>query len=110
MNIENNKNEDALKLANKKHDVVALHIYDQRETEIPNAGLIRFLDAETGETILVDSGDKAMRELFAKNWSRMDRELKDIFSRSGVDKAKIRTDESYITPLMRLFKKRGSKK
>ena len=102
--------EDALKLANKKHDVVALHIYDQRETEIPNAGLIRFLDAETGETILVDSGDKAMRELFAKNWSRMDRELKDIFSRSGVDKAKIRTDESYITPLMRLFKKRGSKK
>ena len=102
--------EDSLKLANKKHDVVALQIYDQRETELPDAGLIRLNDSETGESLLVDTGSRKIRELFKNNWNKHERNLRDIFARCGVDKARIRTDESYVRPLMYLFKKRGSKK
>lgn len=102
--------EDSLKLANKKHDVVALQIYDKRETELTDAGLINLMDAETGEQLLVDSGDKRIREIYRNNWNKHERNLKDIFARCGVDRAKISTDESYVKPLMFLFKKRGSKR
>jgi uncharacterized protein (DUF58 family) len=102
--------EEAMKLANKRHDVVALQIYDERETELPNAGLIRFIDNETGKTILADTSSKSIRDLFRKNWQLHEKKIQDVFLRSGVDKAKIRTDESYVRPLMFLFKKRGSKK
>jgi uncharacterized protein (DUF58 family) len=102
--------EDSLKLANKKHDVVALQIYDQREAELPDAGLLRLVDAETNETLLIDSSNKNTREIYKNNWLRHERTLKDIFARCGVDKARIRSDESYVKPLMFLFKKRGSKK
>lgn len=102
--------EDAMKLANKKHDIVALQIYDQRETELPDAGLIKFRDAETGEIRLIDSGDKNTRKILVQNWLKHQRHLQDTFTRCGVDKAKIKTDESYVTPLMLLFKRRGSKK
>ncbi len=102
--------EDSLKLANKKHDVVALQIYDQRETELPDSGLLRLTDAETGELLLIDTGDKKIRETFKSNWKKHEKNLKDIFARCGVDKATIRTDESYVKPLMLLFKNRGSKK
>ena len=102
--------EDAMKLANKKHDIVALQIYDQRETELPDAGLIKFRDVETGEIRLIDSGDKNIRKILVQNWLKHQRWIQDTFTRCGVDKAKIRTDESYVTPLMLLFKRRGSKK
>ncbi len=102
--------EDALKLANKKHDIVALQVFDERETELPNIGLVEFADAETGEIKLIDTADKSVRTLFSNNREKQDRNLRDIFARSGVDTAKIRTDQSYVQPLMFLFKKRGSKK
>ena len=102
--------EDALKLSNKKHDIVALQVFDERETELPNIGLVEFADAETGEIKLIDTADKSVRTAFSKNREKQDRHLRDIFARSGVDTAKIRTDQSYVQPLMFLFKKRGSKK
>ena len=99
--------EDALKLCNKKHDVVALQIYDQRETELPNVGLIELKDAESGEIILVDTSKDAVRKSFKKNWDSREKKQKEIFARSGVDHTKIRNDQSYVQPLMLLFKKRG---
>ena len=99
--------EDALKLCNKKHDVVALQIYDQRETELPNVGLIELKDAESGEVILVDTSKDAVRKSFKKNWDSREKKQKEIFARSGVDHTKIRNDQSYVQPLMLLFKKRG---
>jgi uncharacterized protein (DUF58 family) len=102
--------EDSMRLANKKHDIVALQIYDTSETDLPDSGLIKFRDAETGETMLIDSGDKNVRKIFRQNWLRHERRIQDALSRCGVDKVKIKTDESYITPLMLLFKRRGSKK
>ncbi len=101
---------EALRLANKKHDLVALQVYDEREITLPDAGMIEFSDAETGEVRIIDTSNKKVRTEFKQNREKQERYIKDSFAKSGVDTAKIRTDQSYIQPLMFLFKKRGSKK
>ncbi len=98
--------EDTLKLAGKKHDLVALHVYDDREAELPEAGIVRLKHAETGDLIEVDTTDPEVRNAYRAMWLKRDKELKDVFARSGVDYTKIRTDQSYVQPLMQLFKKR----
>lgn len=98
---------DALKIANRKHDLVALKIYDKRENELPNVGLIKMKDAETGAIKWINTSSKATRNQYSINRKKADDELKDIFNRSGVDAAYISTGESYIKPLINLFKRRG---
>jgi uncharacterized protein (DUF58 family) len=98
--------EGALKLANKKHDVVALQIYDQREAELPDVGLVRLRNAETGELLWVDTSQAQVRNNYNQWWKQYQKQLFEIFGKSGVDNTKIRTDESYVQPLMRLFKMR----
>lgn len=100
---------DALKIANKKHDLVALRIYDKREQELPNVGLIKLMDAETGSLKWVDTGDSKVRVHYAASAKKREAQLKDMFNKSGVDAANISTSESYIQPLMALFKKRESR-
>ncbi len=101
--------ERELKLANKKHDLVALEIIDPREESLPDIGLVRFEDAETGTSQWIDTGDPAVREAFQKNMHVRSRRNADLFARSGVDTVRLSTDRSYVQPLMQLFKKRGSK-
>jgi uncharacterized protein (DUF58 family) len=100
---------DALKLANKKHDLVAIRVYDQLEQEIPNVGLLPITDAETGELVWVDTSNKQTRIKLKANSLRFEAELKDLLLKSGVDMAEVRTDGSYIKPLMNLFKRRGAR-
>lgn len=107
---DHKKGSDALRIANKKHDLVALRIGDKREAELPDAGLIRVLDAETGKFRWVDTSSFKVRENYRKAALRRDARLKDIFNRSGIDSATINTSESYVKPLMNLFKKRESKR
>lgn len=97
---------DALKIANKKHDLVALRIYDKREQEFPDVGLIKLMDAETGAVKWIDSSDKKVRTQFIVNAKKREDRLKDMFNKSGVDTATISTSESYIVPLTNLFKRR----
>lgn len=97
---------DALKIANKKHDLVALRIYDKRELELPDIGLVKMVDAETGTLKWIDTSDKNVRIHFAANAKKREAHLKDLFRKSGVDSANINTAESYITPLINLFKRR----
>ncbi len=97
---------DALKIANKKHDLVALRIIDQAELKLPKVGLIKLKDNETGRIIWVDTNDSSFRKQFAINQLKFEDEIKDIFNRSGIDWTKIVTHESYIKPLMNLFKNR----
>jgi len=97
---------DALKIANKKHDLIALRIYDKRELELPDVGLIKLADAETGAVKWVNTSDKKVRTQFAVNAKKREDLLKDIFNKSGVDLANISTSESYIVPLTNLFKRR----
>lgn len=98
--------EDALKIAGRKHDVVALRIYDRRETELPPVGLLRVRDAESREEIWVDSSSKTVREHYEKWWRDKENELKNIFMKSGIDWIAVQTGEDYVPPLMKLFKKR----
>ena len=98
---------DALKLANKKHDLVAIRVYDHLEQEIPNVGLLPMTDAETGKVVWVDTSSKETRIKLKTNGLSFEAELKDILVKSGVDMAEVRTDGSYIKPLMNLFKRRG---
>lgn len=101
--------EDAIKLANRKHDLVALRIQDQGETILPDVGLIRMMDPETGEWRLMDTTEKSIRDQFHRNQHQFSRELEGLFARSGVDTALLQTDRSYVKPLMQLFKNRGRK-
>ena len=103
------KYSDALKLANKKHDIVAIRVFDHLEQEIPNVGLLPITDAETGELIWVDTSKKEIRTKLRASGIRFEAELKDTMMKSGVDMAEVRTDGSYVKPLMNLFKRRGSR-
>lgn len=97
---------DSLKIAARKHDLVAIRIYDKRESELPNVGLIRLQDAETGKLLWVDTSRRITRERYRLNWSNKQQELDSMFNKTGVDQVKIATDQNYIQPLINLFKKR----
>jgi uncharacterized protein (DUF58 family) len=102
--------EDASKIANKKHDLIALNIFDPRETEIPNLGMVRIRNAETGHRQLIDTSSAQVR-LDYKNWyEKQSKYLNDLFIRSGMDFVKIRTDQDYVKPLLNLFRKRGARR
>ena len=97
----------ALAIANRKHDVVALRVYDPRENQLPPVGMMYLTDAETGESVWVDTSDKKLREAYEKYAFVREKELDAIFKRSGVDVANIRSDEDYVRALITLFKKRA---
>ena len=97
---------DAIKIANRKHDLVALRVYDRREAELPPIGLAQVVDAETNHSVWIDTSNKKVRENYAQWWKNKQATLNDLFMRSGVDNALIRTDEDYVKPLMKLFKQR----
>ena len=96
----------SLQVANNKHDVAALHIYDRREVSLPSVGLIRVLDAETGRERWIDTSRNRVRESYAMKWESHVEMMKEIFSRAGVDSVSLKTGEDYVKPLMWLFKKR----
>lgn len=97
---------DAIKISNKRHDLVALRVTDKAEQELPDVGLVKLLDNESGKIIWVDTSDKVFRKQYAANRLKFEGELKDLFNRSGVDATQVYTNESYVKPLMNLFKKR----
>ncbi len=96
----------SLQVANNKHDVAALHIYDRRETSMPSVGLVRVLDAESGRERWIDTSRSRVRESYAMKWESHVEMMGEIFSRAGVDSVSLRTGEDYVKPLMWLFKKR----
>ena len=96
-----------LTIANRKHDVVALQVYDVRETELPNVGLIKLKDAETGQRIWVDTSDKRLRTTYKHAWGESQLTLQKAFTKSGVDSVSMSTSEDYVRALMKLFKMRA---
>ena len=99
--------ENALSIANNRHDVVALRIYDERETELPNIGMIKLKDAETGNYTWIDSSDRRAREMYKGWWNDLSVQLDSNFKKSGVDYVNISTNHDYVKSLISLFKKRG---
>ena len=98
--------EKALQITNHKHDLIALHIFDKREYELPNVGFIKLQDAESGKELYVDTGKKSVRENFRQLQNKNLKKIKQSFDKAGIDNVKIKTDEDYIKPLLMLFKNR----
>ena len=108
--MDDNKDlEMALSIANNKHDMVALNIYDKRETELPSIGMIKLKDAEKGNYVWVDSSSHKTRKLYADWWIKHMGRLDVMFKKSGVDYVSINTNEDYVKSLMTLFKRRALK-
>lgn len=101
--------EKALQVANKKHDIIAIDIIDPREVELPNVGFLELEDAETGETVLIDTGSREIRETFFSE-SQETRDKREKFFKSiGVDNINILTDRSYVEPITKFFKMRAKR-
>ncbi len=106
--IDSHDFEKSLRIAKNKHDLIALKIYDKRENELPNIGLVKFVDAETGKTKWVDTSNKNVREQYKKQAQINSEKLKKLFAKYSIDNAAIATDEDYIKPLSSIFKKRAT--
>ena len=93
-----------LLIAGNKHDLNAIQIYDRRDAELPNIGLLKLKDAETGERIWIDTSDKRVTDSYAKTWHKNQQALDSLFTKTGTRNICIRTDEDYVKGLMRLFR------
>jgi uncharacterized protein (DUF58 family) len=98
--------EAELRIAARRHDVIGLHIYDPREAELPNVGLVRVADAETSKTTWLDTSDDIVRRSYAENFQKNSKQIISDFLRYGGDSISIPTTESYIHALMRFFEAR----
>ena len=93
-----------LMIASNRHEVNAIQIYDRREAELPNIGLAKFHDAETGNDIWVDTAIRSVRDAYAKAWRTNQEQIEQLFTRTGVNQVSVRTNEDYVKALMHLFK------
>lgn len=98
---------DALTIANRKHDIVAIQVYDRRETELPSVGLMKIKDAETGKEQWIDSASAHVRQAYKEWWERRQAEMNDSFKKCRVDSVSVRTEDDYVKALIALFDKRN---
>lgn len=99
--------QQVLQIANRKHDVIALQVYDPRAKELPDVGLMNVTDAETGHEMLIDTSSKKLRTAYKANWLERQHTLQTIFTKSNVDNISIATNEDYVKKLMILFAQRS---
>ena len=105
--MDNKDFSQQLTIANRKHDVVALQVYDQRMAELPDVGIMKLRDAESGEEIYVDTSSQAVRRAHHEWWVKYQLYLKGVFAKCSIDSVSVRTDEDYVKALMNLFQKRS---
>jgi uncharacterized protein (DUF58 family) len=98
--------EHTLKIAGKKHDITGIRVYDIREEKMPNLGMVTMLDAETGQTQLINTGSKSIRMEYEKHYRQQVDYFKETFSKCGSGTVNTRVDESYVTKLLGYFKSR----
>ncbi|MCU0472901.1 MAG: DUF58 domain-containing protein [Bacteroidales bacterium] len=98
--------EEALRIASSKHDIVAVKVFDPVETSIPDIGLIKVTDSETGASEWIDTSSGNTRKVYRQWWEDHQAEIRNIFKKCGVDSAFISTDEDYVKPLIKLFESR----
>ena len=105
--IDSHDFRNALTIANRKHDVVAIQVYDRRMEDLPDVGLMRVRDAETGHEQWIDTSSKALRNAHHAWWTERQRLLSETFTHSNVDSVSVRTDQDYVKALLNLFAKRN---
>ena len=99
--------QQSLQIANRKHDVVAIQVYDQRARELPDVGLMKVVDAETGFEQYVDTSSKRLRDSYRKYWQGRQSQLQETFNKRNVDNVSIATNEDFVKALLMLFKQRS---
>ena len=99
--------QNALTIANRKHDLVALQIYDKLEVELPSVGLMKMVDAETQEETWIDTSSKKVRERYSRHYQKLLFEVQQSFTKSRVDNVSMSTDQDYVKCLLALFQKRN---
>ncbi len=99
--------EDALKISNRKHDLIALRVFDEREVTLPDVGLLQMRDAESGKLVWVDSSSAKVRSQYRQWWEQHSAVIQEMLTRHGIDFTELATGEDYVKPLMQLFKKRA---
>ena len=105
--IDNGDYRNALTIANRKHDVVAIQVYDRRLADLPDVGLLKIKDAESGEEMYIDTSSRKVREAHREWWRAQSEKLSDTFKKSRVDSVSVRTDQDYVKALMNLFTQRS---
>ena len=105
--IDDNNYQKALSIANNKHDVTAIQVYDKRDAQLPNVGLLKIKDLETGKEQWLNTSSSRVRQAHNKWWYERQQQTTEIMHRCRVDLASVATDEDYIKALMGLFQKRG---
>ena len=99
--------EQALTICNRKHDVVAIQVYDPRAKQLPDVGLLKVRDAETGHEMYIDTSSKKLRMAHMQYWQMRQQSLKKVFNKSNVDSVSIATNEDFVKHLLLLFQMRG---
>ena len=99
--------EKALMIASKKHDLVALQVYDIKDTYLPDVGLLKVQDSESGRVMYVDTSNDSVRKLYSDKWQQRQSSIKRSFSKTGVDMVSVSTSEDYVRALIALFRMRG---
>ncbi len=97
----------SLSIANHKHDVAAIQVYDKRDAKMPDVGLIRLQDLETGRDLWLDTSSKSVRKAYDKAWYERQQNFSSTTARCGVDSVSVATDEDYVKALIALFRRRG---
>ena len=105
--IDESDYKNAMTIANRKHDVVAIQVYDRRLAELPKVGLIKMRDAESGVEMFVDTSSSKVQAVQREWWRTQREKLEETLKKSGVDSVSIRTDQDYVKALMNLFAQRG---
>lgn len=100
----------AVNIVARQHDLIGLHIYDEREVRLPNVGLIHVLDSETGKEQWVDTSNKQLRMAYEKKFVDNQRQTRELFAKSGAQLESIDTEANYAVSLMNMFKRRGAKR
>ncbi len=98
--------EDALKIAGRKHDLVGIRVFDPREKELPDVGIVELKDAETDRKVWVDTSSRAVREHYARMWRQLSDQIDELLKHNRIDTAQVSTDADYVTELIKLFKQR----
>lgn len=102
--------EKQLRLSSKRHSLIAITLQDRREVVLPDVGLIELEDAESGETVILDTRSEEARHLYTELNRRIDAERRQVFRANQVDSIHIRTDEPYVKPLIQFFRQRASRR
>ena len=105
--IDDNDYRNALTIANRKHDIVAIQVYDRRLAELPDVGLMKVRDAETGHEQWIDTSSAKLRNAHHAWWKERQVRLVETFTKSNVDSVSVRTDQDYVKSLLNLFAKRS---